>query len=190
MGELADSVREHLVPAALNTIGLIVTIVVIQLIVPALASLGTIVPGIGVPVNIVITAVGVVLALYFAYGVLKHVKPIITPAADLISMALLGHREENLRTATYNLVMAAVVLLVAILLSPLMVSIPGAGAILSLLVLLGGVGLGGLLLVKAATGFYDVLKDKLEELAENLAERVEELERKASEKSEKTEESE
>jgi hypothetical protein len=189
LGELADAVREHLVPATLNAIGLIAVILVIQLVVPPLASLGTMVPGIGVPVNMVLTAVGVILALYFAYGVLKHVKPMITPAADLVSMVLLGRREEDLRTATYNLVLAAIVLVVAVLLSPLMVSVPGAGAVLSLLVLLVGIGFGGLLLVKAATGFYEVFRDKLEELAENLAERVEELERKASE-TEETEESE
>ncbi|WP_456482384.1 hypothetical protein [Methanopyrus sp.] len=184
MGELADAVREHLVPATLNAIGLIAVIVVVQLVVPPLASLGTMIPGIGVPVNIVITAAGVVLALYFAYGVLKHVKPMVTPAADLVSMVVLGRREEDLRTATYNLVLAAVILVVAVLLSPLMVSIPGAGAVLSLLVLLAGIGFGGLFLIKAATGFYEVFRDKMEELAERLAERVEELERRASEKEE------
>ncbi len=179
MGELADEIREHAVPVLTNGLGAALTVVLAQLIVPMLSSLGSALPGIGVPVNTLVTIGVVLLLFYFLYQVVRHLKPIAEAASDLVSELVLGQREESVRTATYNLILGIIAVLAAVMLSPLVVSLPGLGALLSILVLVVGLGAGGLFLVKAAKDYYSAFKEKLEELADRLAEWAEELEKRA-----------
>jgi uncharacterized membrane protein len=179
MGELADQIRKHAVPTLVNGLGAVLTVAFAQLLVPMLSSLGSAIPGIGVPVNTMVTVGVILLFFYFLYQTIRHLAPIVNAASDLLSELVLGERDENVRTATYNLVLAIVAILAAVLLSPLVVPLPGLGAVLSVIVLIAGLGVGALLLVKAAKGYYGAFKEKMEELSERLAEWAEELEERA-----------
>ncbi|MHC1581320.1 hypothetical protein [Methanopyrus sp.] len=190
MGELADQIRKHAVPTLVNGLGAVLTVAFAQLLVPMLSSLGSAIPGIGVPVNTMVTVGVILLFFYFLYQTIRHLAPIVNAASDLLSELVLGERDENVRTATYNLVLAIVAILAAVLLSPLVVPLPGLGAVLSVIVLVAGLGVGALFLVKAAKGYYSAFKEKMEELSERLAEWAEELEERAKRAKEEKEEKE
>ncbi len=187
---LADAVREHLAPLLINTIALILVVVVTEMVVPALASLGTAIPGVGVSVSLVVTVASIVFALYLVYRILTHLKEIVMPTADLVSELILGEKDEGVKSGIENIVLAVVAIVAAVVVSPLVVPIPGVGAILSIGILAVGLGVGGLLLIKGGTQLLKAFKSKIDEFVESVAERVEEIEERVKESEESTERSE
>jgi len=187
---LADAVREHLAPLLINTIALILVVVVTEMVVPALASLGTAIPGVGVSVSLVVTVAAIVVALYLVYRILAHLKEIVMPAADLVSELILGEKDEGVKSGIENVLLAVVAIVAAVMVSPLVVPIPGVGAILSIGILAVGLGVGGLLLIKGGTQLLKAFKSKIDEFVESVAERVEEIEERVKESEESAERSE